>query len=44
MKKLLFPTNDQIHYPLPLNNLPKGVYVVQLETENGRQTQRLVIR
>jgi hypothetical protein len=42
--KVTIPANGQIHYHMPLNNLPKGVYVVQLETENGRQTQRLVIQ
>ncbi|WP_191906927.1 DUF7619 domain-containing protein [Adhaeribacter soli] len=44
LHQVTLPANEQIHYQMPLNNLPKGVYVVQLETENGRQTQRLVIR
>ncbi|KAA9340867.1 DUF7619 domain-containing protein [Adhaeribacter soli] len=44
LHKVTLPANDQIHFQMPLNNLPKGVYVVQLETEIGRQTQRLVIQ
>ncbi|WP_191906928.1 T9SS type A sorting domain-containing protein [Adhaeribacter soli] len=44
ISKVTLPGNEQLHYKLPLNNLPKGVYVVQLETGNGRRTQRLVIQ
>lgn len=44
MQEVTLPANQQVHYKLPLNNLPKGVYIVQLETEAGMQTQRLVIQ
>ncbi|HSI90062.1 MAG TPA: T9SS type A sorting domain-containing protein, partial [Adhaeribacter sp.] len=44
ISEVTLPANNQLHYQLPLNNLPKGVYIVQLETENGRQAQRLVVQ
>ena len=42
--EVTIPANQFVEHKLPLNNLPKGVYVVQLETEKGRQTQRLVVQ
>jgi len=44
LSKVTLPANNQIHYQMPLKDLPKGVYIVQLETETGRQMQRLVIQ
>lgn len=44
VNKVSLPVNNQLEYKLPLNNLPKGVYVVQLETETGVQAKRLVIQ
>ena len=44
ISKITLPANNQIHYQMPLKELPKGVYLVQVETETGRQTQRLVIQ
>ncbi len=44
ISEVKFQANNQIHYQMPLKDLPKGVYVIQLETETGRQTQRLVIQ
>ncbi len=44
ISKVNLPANNQIHYQLPLNDLPKGVYLIRLETETGIQTQKLVIQ
>ena len=44
ISKVTLPANNQIHYQMPLKELPKGVYLIRLETENGNQTQRLVIQ
>ncbi|MBK0404067.1 T9SS type A sorting domain-containing protein [Adhaeribacter sp. BT258] len=44
LSKVTLPANNQIHYQLPLKELPKGVYLIRLETETGLQTQRLVIQ
>ncbi|MFC5271776.1 T9SS type A sorting domain-containing protein [Adhaeribacter terreus] len=44
LSKVNLPVNNQIHYQMPLNELPKGVYLIRLETETGMQTQRLVIQ
>ncbi|MBK0403378.1 T9SS type A sorting domain-containing protein [Adhaeribacter sp. BT258] len=44
LSKLNLPANNQVYYQLPLNELPKGMYLVKLQTETGMQTQRLVIQ
>ncbi|MBK0404065.1 T9SS type A sorting domain-containing protein [Adhaeribacter sp. BT258] len=44
LSNVTLPANNQIHYQLPLKDLPKGVYLIRLETETGLQTQRLVVQ
>jgi hypothetical protein len=44
LSKVTLPANNQIHYQLPLKELPKGIYLIRLETETGMQTQRLVVQ
>jgi hypothetical protein len=44
LSKVTLPANNQIHYQMPLKDLAKGIYIVQLETEAGRQNHRLVIQ
>ena len=44
LSKVTLPANNQIHYQLPLKELPKGIYLIRLETEIGIQTQRLVVQ
>src|SRR5688572_1604427 len=44
LSKVALPANDQIHYQMPLKDLPKGVYIIQLKTETGIQAKRLVIQ
>lgn len=44
ISKVSLPANNQIHYQMPLKDLPKGVYLVQLETEAGMKTQRLIVQ
>src|SRR5688572_3772549 len=44
ISNVTLPANNQIHYQMPLQEMPKGVYLIRLETETGMQTQRLVIQ
>lgn len=44
ISRVTLPESNFLDYKLPLNNLPKGIYVVQLETETGVQAKRLVIQ
>ncbi|MBK0404066.1 T9SS type A sorting domain-containing protein [Adhaeribacter sp. BT258] len=44
LSNVTLPANNQIHYQLPLKDLPKGIYLIRLETESGMQTQRLVVQ
>jgi uncharacterized repeat protein (TIGR01451 family) len=44
LSKVTLPANNQVHYQLPLKELPKGIYLIRLETEIGMQTQRLVVQ
>jgi hypothetical protein len=42
--KVSLPISSQIRYELPLQNLPKGVYLVRLETEQGVISKRLLVQ
>jgi uncharacterized repeat protein (TIGR01451 family) len=44
VKKVSLPASSKVNYQLPVTELPKGVYIVQLKTENDLQVKRLVIQ
>ena len=43
LSKVTLPANDQIHYQIPLQGLPKGVYIIQLETSKGMVRKKLMV-
>lgn len=44
LSQVTLPANNQIHYQLPLKNVPKGLYLIRVATATGTQTQRLVVQ